>query len=57
MVNMSPISFYLELKVEQNQESQTIKFSPPVYINKVFNKFYLNKSNTINISMKKTTLL
>lgn len=31
--------------------------SQPAYINKVFNKFYLNKANAVNTPMKETTLL
>ncbi len=44
MVEMGPISFYLGLKVEQNREKRTIKLSQPAYIDKVLNRFYLDKS-------------
>ncbi len=57
IVDMGPISFYLELKVERNRDNQTIKLSQPSYIDKVLNKFHLDKANTINTPMKETTLL
>lgn len=54
MINISLISSYLELKTEQNWENQIIKFLQSSYIDKVLNKFYFNKANTINMPMKKT---
>lgn len=57
MIDIGLISFYLGLKVQRDWENQTIKLSQPVYINKVLNKFYLNKVHTVNTSMKKTILL
>lgn len=57
MVDIGFISFYFGLKVERNREKQTIKLSQLVYINKVLNKFHLNKANSANILMKKITLL
>lgn len=57
IVDIGSISFYFGLKVERNKEKQTIKLSQLVYINKVLNKFYLNKANSANIPMKKITLL
>lgn len=56
MINMGPISFYLGLKVQQDSENWMIKLSELAYINKVINKFQLNKANTVNTSIKKTTL-
>ena len=57
MVDMGPMSFYLGLKVKRNRDNRTIKLSQPVYIDKVLNKFHLDKANTINTPMKETTLL
>lgn len=57
MVDMGSISFYLGLKVERNREERTIKLSQPAYIDKVLNKFHLDKANTVNTPMKETTLL
>ncbi len=56
MVDIRPISFYLGLKVEQNQQEKTIKLSEPAYIDKVLAKFHLDKAHSINIPMKKATL-
>lgn len=39
MVDMSPISFYLELKMAQNQPKQIIKLSQLAYNDKMLNKF------------------
>ncbi len=57
MVDIGPISFYLRLKVERNRDNRTIKLSQPEYIDKVLNKFHLDKANTINTPMKETILL
>lgn len=57
MIDMGPISFHLRLKIEQNQENRTIKLFKRAYINKIFNKFHLNKANAVNTLMKETTLL
>lgn len=46
------INFCVSLKKEQ-----TIKLSQSVYIDKIFNKFYLSKATTINTFIKKTMLL
>lgn len=56
MADMELISFYLGLKVEQNQEKKTIKLSQPSYINKVLAKFYLDKVYFVNNLMKKSVL-
>lgn len=42
IVDISSISFYLGLKIEQNQAKRIIKFLQLAYINKVLSKFYLN---------------
>lgn len=39
MVDMGPISFYLGLKVERDQENEPIKLSQPAYIKKILSKF------------------
>lgn len=57
IVDMGPISFYPGLKVQRNREKRTIKQSQLAYINKVLNKFYLDKAHTVNTQMKKTALL
>lgn len=57
MIDMGPISFYLGLKVQQDWENQIIKLSQPAYINKVPNKFHLDKAYAINIPIKETALL
>lgn len=54
IVNIGSISFYLSLKLEQDQKNKVIKLSQPVYINKVFRKY---KTNIINTSIKKTKAL
>lgn len=57
MVDMSLISFYLSLKVEQNREKRTIELSQPAYINKILSKFYFDKAYVVNIPMKESTIL
>lgn len=42
IADMGPISFYLGLKVTQNWDKKTLKLSLPVYIYKIFVKFYLD---------------
>lgn len=49
---MRLISFCFSLKIEQNHQEKTIKLSKLVYINKVFIKFYLDKTHLVNILMK-----
>lgn len=50
------MSFYLSLKVQQNWENQIIKLSQPAYIQKILNKFYLNKAHAVNNLIKETAL-
>ena len=57
MVDMGPISFYLGLKVEQNQERRKIKLFQPAYIDKVLDKYHLSKVNTVNILMRESESL
>lgn len=54
IVDMGSISFYLGLKVERDQSRRTIILSQPVFINKVLEKYHLNKANTVNTPIKKT---
>lgn len=42
MIHMSPISFNLGLKLEQNRGKRIIKLLHPVYINKVLSKFHFD---------------
>lgn len=56
MVDMGPISFYLDLKVEQDRDKKMIKLSQPTYIDKVLAKFYLDKTYLVNSSMKESTV-
>lgn len=39
IVDMVPISFYLGLKVTQDQKKKTFKLFQPTYIDKIFVKF------------------
>ena len=57
IIDIGPISFYLGLKVQRDRENQTIKLSQPAYINKILNKFHLDKAHTVNTPMKETVLL
>ena len=57
MVDMGPISFYLDLKVERDQEKRTIKLFQLAYIDKVLEKYHLDKPNAVNTPMKETELL
>lgn len=56
MIDIGSISFYLSLKLQQDSKNKFIKLLQPAYINKVFNKFNLDKTYTINTIMKKTVL-
>lgn len=57
IVDISSISFYLGLKVQHDRKNRKIKLSQPAYINKVLNKFYLNKAHTVNTLMKESANL
>ena len=57
MADMGLISFYLGLKVEQNQAKQTIKLLQLAYIDKIFAKFHLDKAYIVNTLIKETALL
>lgn len=57
MIDIGLIEFYLGLKMQRDRENRMIKLSQPAYINKVLNKFYLDKAYAVNISMKETALL
>lgn len=56
IVDIEPISFCLDLKVEQNWEKKTIKLSQPIYIQKILAKYHLDKANSTNTSIKEATL-
>ena len=53
---MEPISFYLKLKVQCDWENWKIKLSQPAYIDKVFNRFYLEKANVVETPMKESAI-
>lgn len=57
MVDLGPISSYLGLRVDRDREQKTIKLSQPAYIEKVLARFYLDKANPVNTSMKESALL
>ncbi len=52
MSDIGPISFYLGLRIDRDRERRTIKLSQPAYIEKVLEKFHLDKANSVNTSMK-----
>lgn len=54
---MGPISFYLGLKVKRDQEKRTIKLSQPADIDRILEKFHLDKANLVNAAMKEEALL
>lgn len=57
IANMGPISFYLGLKVTQDQEKKILKLSQLAFIDKILAQFHLNQAKTSNTLMKKTCLL
>lgn len=57
MVDMGSISFYLGLKVKRDWEKRTIKPSQPAYIDKILEKFHLDRAHSVNTPMKEETLL
>lgn len=57
MADMGPISFYLGVKVERNQEEKTIKLSQPAYIEKIHCKFFLDQANPSNTRMRESVQL
>lgn len=57
MVDMGPISFYLDLKVDRNREEKTIKLSQPAYIKKILREFFLDQANPTNTPMKESPQL
>lgn len=48
MIDMGPISLYLGLKVLRDREKRTIKLSQPAYIDKVLEKFHVDKANAVS---------
>lgn len=50
IVGMGPNSFYLSLKVDKYYQK---KFSQSVYIQNILTKYYFDKANPTNISIKK----
>lgn len=52
MVDMSPISFYLGLKVKRDRQKQTLKLFQPSYIEKILEKYHFDLAKLCNIPMK-----
>lgn len=57
MVDIGPVSFYLDLKLQRDRENWKIKLSQPVYIDKILSKFQFDKAYTVNTPMKKSAIL
>lgn len=57
MVDMGPISFYLGLKVQRDREKRTLKLLQPAYIDKILEKFHLDKANAVQTPIEKEALL
>lgn len=57
IVDITPINFYLGLKVDYNKEEKSVKLSQPTYIEKIFWKFFLDQAYLTNILIKKSTQL
>lgn len=57
MIDIGPISFYLDLKVEKDCEKKILKLSQPVYIEKILAKYYLNQVKLCNTLIKEVILL
>lgn len=56
LMDMGPISFYLDFKVDRNYEIRTIKLFYLIYIQKILIKYHFDKVNTINIVIKEIAL-
>lgn len=54
MIDMGLISFYVGLKMEQDQKYKLIKLFQPIYIEKVLAKFHFDKANLVNTPMIKS---
>ena len=57
MSDMGPISFYLGLRIYRDRKQRTIKLSHPAYIEKVLERFHLDKANPVNTPMKESVPL
>lgn len=57
MVDISLISFYLELKIERDHQKQLIKLFQSTYIKKILEKYHLYFAKPCNILMKERILL
>lgn len=57
MVDMGPITFYLGLKIDRDQEKRTIKLFQPTYIDKILHKFHLDQANPSNTPMKEFIIM
>lgn len=57
IADIGPINFYQGLKVTRDPEKKIFKLSQPAYIDKILAKFHLDKTKTLNMSMKEISLL
>lgn len=51
------ISFYSGLKVTQDWEEKILRLSQPTYIDKIFAKFHLDQTKTLNTIIKEIPVL
>lgn len=57
IVNIGPISFYLDLKVKKDCQNKTLKLSQSIYIDKIIAKYYFHQVKSYNTLIKKVILL
>lgn len=57
IVDISPISFYLSLKVEKDREKKIFRLLQPAYIDKMLARYHLNQVKPSNTLMKEGTLI
>lgn len=56
IMDMRPISFYLNLNIKPNYENKIIKLFYLAYIQKVLIKYFFQKINSINTIIEETVL-
>lgn len=57
MVDIGPINFYLQLKIERDQDKKTIKLLQPDYIDKIFSQFCFKNNNVIVPPVNESAIL
>ena len=56
MVDMGPISYYTDLKIERDRSARTLTLSQPVYIEKILDRFFMRTAKSATTPMREGDL-